>query len=206
MIEKTAAPGEIAAIILAAGSATRMGELKQLLPIGEQPMARRVTEAVCAAEPAQVVVVVGAQGEAVTEALSGLPVDLVTNEAWAEGMSTSLQAGLEALRPEIRAALIVLADQPGLTPDLLRALIDHYHAGGALIVAPVHQGRRGNPVLFDRALFAELLAVKGDQGGREIIARHQDETQHVEMDDPAVVLDVDTRQDYKEAATMVNKP
>jgi molybdenum cofactor cytidylyltransferase len=205
MIAKTGAPSEIAAIVLAGGSATRMGELKQLLPFGGQPMVRRVTEAACAAGLAQVVVVVGAQAEAVAEALSGLPVDLAVNSAWARGMSTSLRAGLEALRPEIGAALVVLADQPGLTRDLLRALIDRYRASGAPIVAPVHLGQRGNPVLFDRGLFPQLLAVEGDQGGREIIARYQDEMEGVEMDDPAVVLDVDTRQDY-EKATKMNKP
>lgn len=188
---------QVAAIVLAAGGSTRMGQFKQLLPIGGQSMVRRVTEAVCAADLAQVVVVVGAQAEAVTKALASLPVDIVVNEAWVAGMSTSMKTGLRALHSEVQATLIVLADQPALTPSLLKALVDRYYATGARVIAPFYQGRRGNPVLFDRALFSELLAVEGDQGGRALLIRHQQEMECVEIDDPAAILDVDTRQDYE---------
>ncbi len=174
-----------------------MGDLKQLLPIDGQPMVRRTTERVCAAGLAQVVVVVGAQAEAVEEALVDLPVDVVVNEAWAAGMSTSLRAGLDALGAEIEAVLIVLADQPALTPGLLQTIADGHRRSGAPIVAPVYQGRRGNPVLFDRVLFSELRAVEGDRGGRQVLARHEDEIEWLAVQDPAVVLDVDTRQDYQ---------
>jgi molybdenum cofactor cytidylyltransferase len=194
--ERAGAPA-IAAVILAAGGSTRMGESKQLLPLGGKPMVRHTTEAVCAAGLDQVVVVVGARAEAVQQALDGLPVGFVLNEAWAEGMSTSLQAGLRALRPDIQAMLVVLADQPTLSPGLLRMLVQRYLASGAAIVAPFYQGQRGNPVLFDRAIFPELLAVKGDQGGRELFARHRDKVERLETDDAAVVLDVDTRHDYE---------
>jgi molybdenum cofactor cytidylyltransferase len=174
-----------------------MGKLKQLLPIDGQPMVRRVTAAVCAAGLAQVVVVTGAQADAVERALSGLPVDIVVNKAWAEGLSTSLRAGLLALNPESKAAIIVLADQPALTPDLIRVLVDRYRASGAPIVAPAFRGQRGNPVLFDRAFFPKLLAVEGDQGGRELLDRHREQIEWVEVKDPAILADVDTRQDYE---------
>ena len=190
---------QVAAVVLAAGGSVRMGQLKQLLPVGGQPMVRRVVEAVHAAGLAQVVVVVGAQAGEVEQALAGVPVDVVTNEQWAEGMSTSLGAGLQALRPEIQGALIVLADQPALTPDLLNTLVARYRATGAPIVVPFYQGQRGNPVLFDRSLFPELLAVEGDQGGRALLVRHQEQMERIEVDDPATVLDVDTRQDYEKA-------
>jgi EmrB/QacA subfamily drug resistance transporter len=197
----TSAPNEIpvAAIVLAAGGSVRMGQLKQLLPVGGQPMVRRVAEAVCAAELAQVLVVVGARADQVAQALVALPVDVVANEQWAEGMSTSLRAGLQALRPEIQAVLIVLADQPALTPHLLKALVARYHATGAPIVAPFFRGQHGNPVLFDRSLFPELLAVEGDQGGRALLVRHHERMECIDIDDPAAVLDVDTRQDYEKA-------
>jgi len=197
---------KIGAIVLAAGRASRMGKLKQLLPIDGQPMVRRVAETVCAAELAQVVVVVGAQAEAVTEALSGLLVDIVINETWAEGMSTSLQAGIDALNADVQAALVVLADQPALAPSLLKTLVDRYHTTGAPIVIPFYQNRRGNPVLFDRSLFAKLLAVEGDRGGRVLFKRYQDQVERVDVDDPAVILDVDTRQDYEKATGTGNKP
>ena len=187
---------QIAAIVLAAGGSARMGQSKQLLPINGQPMVRRVTATVCAANLAQVVVVTGAQAEAVKKALAGLPAEIVVNEAWAEGLSSSLRLGLRALRPEIQAALMVLADQPALTPELLNTLAKRYRATGAAIVLPVYQGRRGNPVLFDRALFADLLAVEGDQGGRAILACYASSIERVEVDDPSVLLDIDTRADY----------
>ncbi len=190
-------PSPVAAVILAAGGSTRMGQLKQLLPVGGRPMVRRVTEAVCGAELAQVVVVVGAHADAVSQALAGLTVELVENEAWVEGMSTSVRAGLRAVQSEIQAALLVLADQPALTPDLVRTLVARYQATGALIVAPFYQGQRGNPVLFDRALFAELLAIKGDRGGRLLIVSHQEQVERVEINNPAVIMDIDTRQDYE---------
>lgn len=199
MKAKAGGAARVAAIVLAAGGSTRMGQPKQLLPIGGQPMVRRVTEAVCAAGLAQVLVVVGAHAEAVAEALTGLPVDIVVNEAWAGGMSSSIRAGIGALRPDIQAVLMILADQPALKTDLVRALTCHYEATGAPIVVPHFQGRRGNPVLFDRTLFPQLVAVEGDQGGREIISRHRNEVECLQVDDVAVILDVDTRQDYDKA-------
>ena len=192
-------PAKIGAIVLAAGGSLRMGRPKQLLLIDGQPMVRRVVQAVCGAGLDQVVVVTGAHAAGVVQALAGLPVDFASNEAWTEGMSTSLREGLGVLRPEIQASLIALADQPALTSNVLAALVARYCATRAPIVAPVYQGRRGNPVLFDRRLFDELLAVEGDQGGRPLLIRYATEVEQVEMNDPAVILDVDTLEDYEEA-------
>ena len=186
----------VGAIILAAGASRRMGQPKQLLPVAGQPMVRRVTEAVCAADMAQVIVVLGAQAQAVASVLQGLPVDLVVNHAWQAGLSTSVRAGIGGLHPDIDAVLLVLADQPGLGPDLLRKLVGRYGATGAPIVAPFYRGQRGNPVLFDRALFAELQGVEGDRGGRAVITRHEADLVGVEVDDDAVLSDIDTPEDY----------
>ena len=179
-----------------------MGEPKQLLTLEGQPMVRRVTEAVCAAKLAQVVVVVGAHARAIEQAISGLEVDLVVNAAWPEGMSTSVRAGIGALHPEIAAALLVLADQPALTPSLVQTLVTRYRTTRARIVAPFHEGRRGNPVLFDRTLFPELLAVEGDQGGRAVIAHNRDDVEQVQIQNPRTFMDVDTRQDYEAMQTL----
>jgi molybdenum cofactor cytidylyltransferase len=187
----------VAAVVLAAGGSKRMGQAKQLLPVDGQPMVRRVVQAVCQAGLAQVVVVVGAEGERVARALADLDLEIVHNHAWEQGMSTSLRAGLNALRPEIEAALLVLADQPGLTPAMLSAVMDAYRTSRAPIVAPFYRGRRGNPVLFARALFAELGQVAGDRGGRALLVRYEQEVARVDLDDAAILLDVDTRQDYE---------
>jgi molybdenum cofactor cytidylyltransferase len=188
---------QVAAIVLAAGGSTRMGQIKQLLPVDGQPMVRRVTAAACATKLAQVVVVVGACADAVRQALTGLPVDIVVNEAWVEGMSTSIKAGLGALNSGIQAALIILADQPGLTPDLLDTLVARYHATRAPIIAPFYQGQRGNPVLFDRSLFGDLGVTEGDQGGRVLVLRYAGDLEPIEVDDPSILLDIDTHQDYE---------
>jgi len=187
----------VAAVLLAAGGSRRMGQSKQLLPIDGQPMVRRVAQTVCQAGLAQVVVVVGAEGDRVARALAGLDLEIVHNQAWAQGMSTSVRAGMEALQPEIEAALLVLADQPGLTIDALAALVEAYRATRAPIGAPYYRGRRGNPVLFARSLFADLGQVEGDQGGRALLVRHEQEVARVDLDDVAILLDVDTRQDYE---------
>jgi len=191
---------KVAAVVLAAGGSTRMGSPKQLLMVRGRPMLRRVSEAVCAIGLEQVVVVVGAHRDSVMKALDGLAVTAVVNEDWFCGLSSSLRAGIGALRPEVQAALVVLADQPALTPELLSALVDRYRATGAPIVAPVHKGKRGNPVLFDRALFPELMAVEGDRGGRILLLRHEQELETIETKDPAVLMDVDSWQDYEKLA------
>ena len=160
-------------------------------------MVRHVASAVAELGLAQVIVVTGAQAGAVGKALADLPVDIVVNESWAEGMSSSMRAGLRALRHDVQAVLLVLADQPGLATDLLRSLVARYRATGALIVAPFYRGQRGNPVLFDRALFPELLAVQGDRGGRKLIVRYPEQVEQVEVDDPAVIADVDSPEDYQ---------
>ncbi len=117
-------------------------------------------------------------------------------------MSTSVRAGIRALKPEIQAALLVLADQPALSPDLLQAMVARYYATGARLVAPYHEGRRGNPVLFDSDLFPELLSIEGDQGARAVIARHKDAVVQVEIEDSKAFMDVDTHQDYEAMRTM----
>ena len=186
----------IGAVILAAGGSRRMGQPKQLLLVDGQPMVRRVAEAVCSAGLEQVVVVLGAAADQVRVAIEGLPAEVVCNVHWAEGMSTSLRAGIGALRAEIQAALVVLADQPGLTPGLVHQLVDCYLGTGASIVVPVYQGQRGNPVLFDRCLFPDLLRLEGDRGGRALFKRYEKQLQPLDVDDPAVILDVDDWADY----------
>ena len=162
----------IAGIVLAAGAGRRFGSQKLLAPLEGVPIARRSVEALLGASLDEVVVVLGSDGQAVAASLAGLPVRLVTNAAYAEGMSTSLRAGLDALDPACQAALVALGDQPGVGASIVDRLVARYRATRAPIVAPLYQGGvRGNPVLFDRSLFDELRAVTGDEGGRSVVAR-----------------------------------
>lgn len=187
----------IAAVVLAAGMSSRMGGQKLLLPVEEgRPLIRLSVERVLAAGLDDVVVVLGREAEAVTAALAGLPVRMVLNPRYAEGQSTSLRAGLDALPPEAEAAVIALGDQPLPDPALIRRLVAAFHASGRPIVVPRYRDGRGNPVLFAASLFDELRAVGGDQGGRAVIARAAARVAEVAVDAP-MPPDVDTWTDYE---------
>jgi molybdenum cofactor cytidylyltransferase len=187
---------QIAAIILAAGSASRMGQPKQLLDWGGRPLVRVVAEHALAAQLDRVLVVVGAAAEAVAVALAGLPAEIVENPAYVEGQSTSLRTGIAALGPEVDAALVLLGDQPFITPAIVERIVGAWRASGAAIVAPVYRGQRGNPVLFARAVFDELLAIQGDQGARAILAADPARVHLVPFDDDRPLADIDTPEDY----------
>lgn len=186
----------VAAVVLAAGQATRMGAQKLLLPVGGRPMVRRVAEAALGSRVMETIVVVGHEPESLRTALEGLPVKVVVNPDYEAGMSTSLRAGLRAIGDEADGVLILLGDQPFVTPALLDRLIDVHTDDGARIVRLAVGDRPANPVLMSADLFPELLAQQGDVGGRDVAARHAEEVQLVPVDD-ASVMDVDTAEDYR---------
>jgi molybdenum cofactor cytidylyltransferase len=195
----------IAAIVLAAGASTRMGRQKLTLPMaGGRPLVRLAVEQVLAAGLDEVVVVVGGDADAVAGALATLPVRVVVNPRYAEGQSTSLRAGLDALRPGTDAAVVALGDQPLPDPDVIRRLVAAFRTTGRPIAAPVYRDGRGNPVLFGAALFGELRGVTGDQGGRGVITRDPARVVEVPVD-MAMPADIDTPQDY-EAARGAGEP
>lgn len=123
-------------------------------------------------------------------------VQIAYNKEWEVGLSTSVRIGLRALPDSVSAALFLLADQPGITAELINAVIHRYRQTLAPIVAPRHRGRRGNPVLFDRSLFGDLMELEGDQGGRALIEKRAAEVEWVETG-PEVLADVDTPTDYE---------
>jgi len=191
----------VAAVVLAAGHSERMGTVKQLLPVkgeGSQPLLAHVVDQVLGGPFAQVVVVLGWQADRIRQALADRGAPVVVNRGWAEGLSSSVRCGLDALRPEIQAVVFVLADQPGLTARLLRRLVATYVETGAPIVAPAYRGRLGNPVLFDRALFDALRAQTGDKGGRDLLRCYREQVATVPVKDPRDLRDLDTREDYQE--------
>lgn len=191
---------DISAVVLAAGRSTRMGEAKQMLRLGGRSMLERTLENVGASGVQEVVLVLGFAAEAIRREISEPSLDgvrVVVNENYKSGMASSLRAGLEAASPAMDAALIVLADQPFVRPDTMRRLFEVHRDSGAKIVAPSYEGRRGNPVLLDRSIFAEAMSLEGDVGCRAIFANHADGMVCIEVDDPAVLADIDTREDYE---------
>jgi molybdenum cofactor cytidylyltransferase len=196
----------IVAIILAAGSSSRMGRPKQVLPLGGKSLVRWSAEAATGSRAATTIVVTGAAGDAVAGELAGLPVQIVHNPDYAEGMSTSLRAGLRAAPTDAEAVVVLLADQPFVDATVVDGLIGLYEQRPAPIVRPRYDGQPGNPVLWDRALFDELLAQTGDQGGRSVLQRHVSEIIWLDLPDARVQLDVDTPEAYASLTASESPP
>jgi molybdenum cofactor cytidylyltransferase len=173
-----------------------MGRPKQLLDWGGRPLVRIAAEQAFAAGLDRVLAVVGAAAADVAAALEGLPLAIVPCPDYAAGQSASLRAGVAALGAEVAAAVVLLADQPFVTAAIIARLVDAWRASGAPIVAPVYRGVRGNPVLFGRAVFQELLGVTGDIGARAVVAADRARVQLVPFDDDRPLLDIDTPEEY----------
>ncbi|GBD28892.1 Molybdenum cofactor cytidylyltransferase [bacterium HR31] len=182
----------VAGVVLAAGASRRMGQAKLLLRWGGVSLLRRAVEAVAAA-CRRVVVVVGPDPDRMRAELGGLPVQVVANPDYAEGIASSLRCGLRAVL-DAPAVLVVLADQPAVTAEQLCRLVREYRRTGAPVVAASYAGTVGVPAVFSRQLFPELLALTGDVGARGVIDRHRDETILVPV--PEAAVDVDTPEDW----------
>ncbi len=197
---------KVAAIILAAGQATRFraadpAAVSKVVALLEgKPLVRHVAEAALASRASETLVITGHAGQAVKSALEDMPLRLAHNAAYAEGMATSLQAGIAALRPDTQAALILLADMPGISAELIDRLISAFERHPeADAVIPLHDGQRGNPVLLARSLFDRIATLSGDQGARRILG---DASLHI-VEIPAgagATLDIDTPEALKQAS------
>lgn len=195
----------VAAIVLAAGRGTRMGGPNKLLEdVGGRPVVRRVVEAALASRASPVLVVTGHERARVERILAGLPVMFVHNRDFAEGLSTSVRAGIAAVPGGAGAALVMLGDMPLVGPQILDALLDAFDPdAGRLIVLPVADGRRGNPVLWDRRFFDALTKLEGDVGARHLIAAHAEAVVEIEVEGPGAFLDVDTPEALSRARAQV---
>jgi molybdenum cofactor cytidylyltransferase len=184
--------GAIAAVVLAAGRASRMGSNKLVADLDGEPIVRRTVRAVLASAARPVVVVTGHEAAAVHGALAGLDVRFVHNPDYAAGMSTSLRAGVAAAGA-VDAAMICLGDMPRLEARHFDGLIAAYRAGDPdEILVPVYDRKRGNPVLWPRRYFAEIAALTGDVGARALLEQHADHVRPIASDDAAILVDVDT--------------
>ncbi|MGC4190451.1 MAG: nucleotidyltransferase family protein [Thermomicrobiales bacterium] len=192
--------GQVVAIILAAGASTRLGRPKQLLDLGGKPVIVHVVERALSASLDGAMVVTGGAGEAVAEAVAPYPVRLVPNPAYREGQSTSLIAGLNALPADVDAVVVLLGDQPGIDP----ADIDAVAARRRDVLMPVppvvmtaYGSQRSHPILFGREVFPELLAISGDQGGRDVIRARASDVVAIASVHPEPPLDLDTEEAYR---------
>lgn len=187
----------VAGVVLAAGSATRMGENKLLLPVGGEPLVRRAVRAGLEAGLDPVLVVLGPDEDLVRGALQGLRCAPVVNPRHALGMSTSLDAGIAAVPREAVAAVVLLADMPFVDGATIRALVAS-HAEGARLATARYGGVPAPPTIYDRALFPELRGGEGEGRGREVVRRHAGEVAFVDL--PASALrDVDDAADLERA-------
>ena len=190
-----------AGIILAAGESTRFGAPKQLLDWKGKPFVRQVAEIALKAGLEPVVVVTGFRAADVESALNGLPVEIVYNPEYQQGQSASIRAGVASLSGKVGAAIFLLADQPQIPVDVIRALVESHGQNMQAILAPlVLEERRANPVLFDRDTFADLMQLTGDVGGRGIFDKHR--VEYLPWHDDILLLDVDKPEDYKKLKEM----
>lgn len=192
------------AVVLAAGRSSRMGGPNKLLALFHgEPLVRRVAESALASEVAGVTVVTGHQAERVRAALDGLGVSFTANPDFATGLASSLKAGIAALPDEAAGALILLADMPEIEAGDLDRLIDAFRrSAGRAIVRATHGGKRGNPVILPRAVFAEIARIEGDTGARHVIEAGVAEVLDVELGRSAS-LDVDTPDAMEDAGGVV---
>ena len=189
-----ASPPRIAAVVLAAGQSRRMGTVNKLLiEVDGEPMVRRVAAAALASKAAPVVVVTGHEAARVRAALDGLDVTFAHNPDYAEGMSSSLLCGVEALDTGLDGAVVCLGDMPRTSAALIDRLIAGFNPlEGRAIGVPTWRGKRGNPVLWAARYFGEIRTLSGDVGARHLIGDHADAVYEIESPDHSVTIDVDT--------------
>ncbi|MDE2899400.1 MAG: nucleotidyltransferase family protein [Chloroflexota bacterium] len=192
-------PG-VAAVLLAAGESSRMGQPKPLLLWGDVPLVRYQVESLAESGAAPIVVVLGPttlDAEACVTDISN--VRTVVNQRAPEGKTTSVRLGVSHVDADADSILLLAVDQPR-TPAIIRSVIEVHLAGNAHVTHPTYEGRGGHPIVFHASLRAELLAISEErQGIREVVGRHLDSLQRVELGDPMVRLDINTLEDYRAA-------
>ncbi len=194
-VERT---GTVAGVVLAAGSSSRMGKNKLLFDLDGEPVVRRAVCRAAAAGLDPVIAVLGHEAELVRRELDGLapPCRIVVNPDYTRGINSSLKAGIVALPASASAAVVLLADMPFVTPEMIATLVARYRATGAPLVISDYDGVNAPPMLYDRALFPELQTMEGEGCGKVVVRRHR--TEAVVVAWPAIALtDLDVPGDYE---------
>ena len=188
----------ISAILLAAGESKRMGELKQLMPFGQNTtIVEQAIDNLLSAAVSEVIVVVGYRAEEVIKSIVGKPVKIAINPNYRQGMSTSIIAGLNLVDSRAQAVMLTLGDQPLINSQTINRLIEEFHNHDRGIAIPTYQGRRGHPIIFAIKYKEKLLELKGDIGGRQIVKDHPDDILEVAVNAGGIITDIDTISDYQ---------
>ncbi|MCK4767495.1 MAG: nucleotidyltransferase family protein [Desulfobacula sp.] len=188
---------KISGIILAAGSASRMGKTKQLLPLGKNTLLGQVIQNAGKSALHEIIVVLGHCAEKIEQAIDLSGTKVVRNAAYSKGQSTSLIKGLENVSPICDAAIFLLGDQPLVTAAIINRLIHAFETSTAPIIIPYCNGKRGNPVIIARPLFHRLKSLSADTGARALFDEFKKSILKVSIPDKAILVDVDTIDDYE---------
>ena len=190
----------ISAVILSAGESSRMGRPKALLPVDGQTFIERIVGALARTRVGKIIVILGHDAETLKRRLEHLAVAILVNADYKSGQLSSLQTAVRRLQSdrECDGMLVHLVDHPYISSTLVDVMIERFYESNKLIVVPRCQGKRGHPVIFSRALFAELLNAPLDQGAKAVVNAHRDETLEVETDDAGIAVDIDTPELYRQ--------
>jgi len=195
---------KIGALILAAGAATRMGKAKMLLPLNKTNILEHIVSAIDAASVAPIYIVTGCYHAEISTSLAKSNATLLFNPDWEKGMSSSIQIGLNQLLkdiPDVDMVLIAVSDQPFLTSDIVKALIEQYKLTRTPIIAAEYLGVKGTPVLFEKAYFNHLFNLSGDKGARAILQAYPDAVSTIPF--KMGQLDIDTPADYEQLCSIL---
>ena len=187
----------ISAILLAAGESKRMGKLKQLMPFGQSTVVEQAIDNLLNSAVDETIVVLGYRAEEVIKTIAAKPVRLVVNPDYKQGMGTSIITGLNLVDSRTQAVMLILGDQPLINRQTINRLIDVFYNHDKGIVIPTYQGKRGHPIIFAIKYRGQLLGLKGDIGGRQIVKDHPGDILEVTVDSESIVTDIDTISDYQ---------
>ncbi len=190
----------IIAVVLSAGESSRMGRPKALLPIEGQNFIERIVGALTQSQADRIIVVLGHNADQMRRQIEHLPIDIVINTDYKNGQLSSLQSAIRHIEKENRCdgMLVHLVDHPYIDRRLVDLMIQRFYETKKLIVVPRHQGKRGHPVIFSRALFEELLSAPADQGAKAVVNAHRAQTLEMDTEDEGIALDIDTPELYRQ--------